>query len=60
MDNFYLFHDKSQTGAVGTLQMNCKGVPKKLHDAKLKHRGESKVMSYRNQMSLLKISGFGI
>ena len=48
---------KIQTGAVGTLCTTCKDVPKAIRDAFLKKttKGDSKVMSYLNDISIVKV-----
>ena len=38
-----------------TLRTNRKGVPKGIRDAVLKEKGDSKVMSYLNNISILKV-----
>ena len=61
MDNFYtspyLFYElkRNQTGATGTLRINRRGVPKGIREEKLKKKGDSKVMSYKDEMCMLKI-----
>ena len=60
MDNFYsspfLFYNLklASTGAEGTLRSNRKGTPQEIQRARLKW-GEEKVMSYGNEISMLKI-----
>ena len=61
MDNFYisptLFHNLTLvgTGAAGTLRLNRIGVPKEMKDAKLKEKGDRKVMCYKDELCMLKI-----
>ena len=63
MDNLYisppLFHNLTLvgTGAVGTLRLNRIGVPKEMKDAKLKEKGDRKVMCYKDELCMLKIYG---
>ena len=60
MDNFYsspflYFNLKKQnTGAVGTLRLNRKGVPAELNE-KLKVKGESKIISIPNEITRVKV-----
>ena len=61
MDNFYtspyLFYNLkiNQTGDVGTLRINRKGVLNRIRDVKLKKKGDEKVMSYKDEMCMIKI-----